>query len=103
MKKFICEKCGEVFSECGTHEQSHPYGMGSATEYLPCCPNCESEDFEEAVKCKICGEWHIEGEFDDVCDNCAKDIMKRFYDLVLENFDENERDVIANNINVDKL
>lgn len=101
---FICGKCGSVFTECGTHKEYHPYGMGDVAENWSCCPNCESTEIEEAVKCKACDEWHGETECEnDVCDDCTKDIMKRFYSLILNNFDDTERYIIAENVEVDKI
>jgi hypothetical protein len=100
---FICEKCGEIFVECGTHYEHHPYGMSEAIETWDCCPRCDSLDITDAVKCKICGKWHAETDFDDVCNECAKEVMQRFYNLILENFDDNERDFIAENVEVEKI
>lgn len=98
MKKFICEKCGKVFSECGTHNEYHPYGDGCAAESWACCPSCGSEDFEEAIECKRCGEYFAESKSDyDICADCQKEVMKEFQKKVLENFEDYEIAFIVEN------
>ena len=71
-----CAWCGEVFSEdsvetksgylceCGDHSVYEDYGV---------CPYCGSDDFEEARKCEICGEYMLVDElFGDVCEGCIE-------------------------------
>ena len=69
-----CVTCGEVFDtpetksgylcECGESSVYEDYGV---------CPNCESDDFEEARKCEICGEYMLADElFGDVCEDCIQ-------------------------------
>ena len=66
---YICEVCGEVFTEPNVIEERHPYGDGYATEDWYACPCCESTDIVEAKKCAGCGEWFAELE-DDFCEDC---------------------------------
>ena len=66
---YICNSCGAVFSTPDTHEDHHPYGMGTAAETWSVCPSCRDTDFDEAQKCERCGEYVAELE-DDLCELC---------------------------------
>lgn len=61
---FICD-CGEIFSAPEYHKgEDH-------------CPNCGSKYFDEAVQCKICGEYVSNDDAygyggDRVCKECLK-------------------------------
>ena len=70
---YICNDCERTFSECGTYEEHHPYGMGTASETFYCCPYCKSDDFQEAERCERCGEYVAELE-DGMCDVCHEDM-----------------------------
>lgn len=66
---YICEKCGEVFE--------YPKIIGCPTEpdHGEGCPNCGSDEFDDAVICKVCGEWVAQSEThggykNEVCENC---------------------------------
>ena len=67
---FICD-CGEIFSAPEYHKgEDH-------------CPNCGSKYFDEAVQCRICGEYVSNDDAygyggDRVCKDC---INSRKYDL----------------------
>ena len=75
---FKCNECGMVFNEPATCEEPHPYGMGSASETFACCPYCKG-NFEEAVKCEICGEWFTEDElFFGVCEDCKNNLVEEY-------------------------
>lgn len=70
---FVCENCGDVFEECETVEEQHPYGEGYATERWAVCPCCGSSNIDEAKKCEHCGEWVAELK-DDLCEECYGDM-----------------------------
>lgn len=70
---YICNECGEVFSEPKIIEEHHPYGMGYATEDWAVCPCCGEEDICEAKKCKRCGEYFAELH-EGYCDCCYGDM-----------------------------
>ena len=100
---YICSKCGEVFDEL-LREEERPCSDFPETETWYYCPKCHSDDYEEAVKCLICDEWHKESECDEgVCEECIKNTMKQFYELILNTFDDNERMVIAENIELNLI
>ncbi|MBQ2811005.1 MAG: hypothetical protein IJF12_02425 [Alphaproteobacteria bacterium] len=69
---YICEVCGEVFTEPNVIKERHPYGEGFATEDWCVCPCCESTNIVAAKKCVGCGEWFSELE-DDLCKECLED------------------------------
>lgn len=63
---FICEDCGCVFEEGP-------------------CPNCNSENYEEAYFCKKCSTWHLPDEMQSygcckacVFENMDEDTMRRY-------------------------
>ena len=47
---WICDKCGEVFDE------PKIVGCPSEPEHSECCPGCGNEYFDEAVRCRGCGD-----------------------------------------------
>lgn len=99
---YICLKCGEVFDEPDI-EKEYPVPEFPEYEEWTVCPWCGG-DYEEAVKCLICDEWHKESECEDgVCKECIKNTMKHFYALILDTFDDNERMVIAENIDLNLI
>lgn len=53
---YICNDCGEVFSDYKIIEDPRPYGMGYVNERFGVCPHCDSDDCCEAVECERCGE-----------------------------------------------
>ena len=87
---YICNKCKEVFDE--THMRSEVVFESDGYQkwgYVDECPECGSEDFEEAVDCDLCGEWIPEskriwgGVAHVICPDCAKsyftlDLLKEF-------------------------
>lgn len=70
---YICNCCGAVFETPAVYEEHHPYGMTSATEYFSVCPDCGETDFDDAKKCKRCGEFVAELD-DGLCDCCYGDM-----------------------------
>ena len=98
---YICSRCGEVFDE-PLREEERPCSDFPETETWCYCPHCHNDDYEKAKMCEICDKWHSETECEDgVCADCVKAIMKKFYNLVIENFEEKERNIIRDNIDVD--
>ncbi len=63
---YICLHCGHEFEEIAA--KNYDSSTGTWEEY---CPNCGSEDFEEAEVCEMCGEAFAKGELKGhVCDKC---------------------------------
>ena len=62
---YICLECGEVFESCS--EWAEPHG-----EDMCGCPYCGGA-FEIAMKCNICGKYHLEDDLiNGICEDCAK-------------------------------
>lgn len=54
--EYICQDCGAVFTAPEEIEETS-WAWGRPEEYiLSRCPRCGSADFDEAVKCEVCGE-----------------------------------------------
>lgn len=70
---YICNDCGEVFSDHKIIEDPRPYGMGYVNERFGVCPHCDSDDWSEAEQCTRCGEYFAELE-DGLCDVCHGDM-----------------------------
>lgn len=67
----ITYKCrrGHVFDEGEMVRDTYPEGEGMRYRYL--CPDCGTEDFEEAHVCEECGYWFREDELEDrLCEKC---------------------------------
>ena len=65
---FKCMHCGHEFEEIDRKHYDSSTGVWE--EY---CPNCRSEDIEEAEQCDICGEWHAADYLKcGVCKKCAE-------------------------------
>lgn len=63
---YYCIHCGNSFDRADAKNYDPCTGLWE--EY---CPNCGSEDFEEAEQCAICGEWHkVDYLENGVCDEC---------------------------------
>ncbi len=76
---YICNNCEAVFSSPDTHEEHHPYGMGTAAEHFSICPSCSSTDFEEAKQCERCGELfahleYVQGHKGGLCEGCHEEL-----------------------------
>lgn len=80
----FCKNCKNTFTDTelkqvkGTFEED--YGVSglfdTKTEYVKyICPNCFSDDIEEAYKCKNCEEYFLEEELEEnLCKQCYDDL-----------------------------
>lgn len=74
---FKCKKCGATFETPNYWKETHgldfpPYEIFSK------CPKC-GEDFEETIRCEICGERFLEDELSGgCCDGCIDKYRKNF-------------------------
>ena len=69
--KMICLHCGHVFDE--EEIVAKYYDKATGTYDREECPNCGSEDFEEAAHCDECDEWFLCDEVvGRLCDKCLK-------------------------------
>lgn len=85
----ICNNCGCVFDEDEARvEQDKDYvNNGLGMECVRCdnilhCPNCDSQDIEEAKECPVCGEYFYPDSMYDVCNNCI-DNAKDDYNIAI--------------------
>ena len=82
---YICTKCNHIFEEgeAKTIKQNQGECFGfPAYEDFSVCPMCEGE-YEKAVQCSICEEYHLEEDLTNgVCDDCLDKEVN--YDDVLE-------------------
>lgn len=79
-KMYKCETCGAVFeSPDAVSERIGEYGGMPAYRDVCICPQCHCDEFEEARKCEICGEWKSEDEME--CDVCYDCMDKHKYDF----------------------
>jgi predicted Zn-ribbon and HTH transcriptional regulator len=62
----VCRECGYVFEEEEASNWVEEHGEGNCG-----CPRCKGE-FEEAARCKICGEWFLDNGIDEVCEECKE-------------------------------
>ena len=65
----VCKICGGVFEKEETRRTSHRSGEPFVEEYY-LCPCCNSDELEEATKCKICGEYFYDEYGTEVCEDC---------------------------------
>lgn len=84
---YKCTKCGHIFEdgEEATWEESHGEAWWG-------CPKCKGTA-QEIKPCKICGSYNHETT-EEFCDECKKNVKKRFKDFVDENFTKEERELL---------
>ncbi len=93
MKMLRCEECGHIFENGEQTEWIETHGFNDGTgEHFSGCPICKGS-FEEVDPCPICDSYNHEAN-ETYCDNCKKDVLKRFTILMNENFTEEERDLL---------
>lgn len=81
---YWCTDCQSLFdeSEMEVEELSHDSEIEPG-ETLCKCPNCGSDDFEEADRCECCGEYIRPGrtlceDCEDAADNEIRNMFARF-------------------------
>lgn len=93
---YKCMECGHLFEEGEqkTWEEERGEFWGSpASETMSGCPVCCGA-YEEAVACKICGSYGGMETCEDYCNNCKKDVLRRFQLFVNSEFTEEERELL---------
>ena len=88
---FICEECGEVFSEYEVNRWEDEIGEYCGvpyTEKMSGCPNCKGT-YVEAKKCEKCGTWIREDSW-DFCEECLNEYQNKenCLDIGAENKDK---------------
>ena len=93
---YVCMHCGHEFEEIDRKHYDNSTGVWE--EY---CPNCGSEDFEEAAKCELCDEWHsAEKVVNGVCKNCIErgsNDIKKLLRYAIDAFTTQELDELIYN------
>lgn len=90
---YKCLDCGHIF-EYGEEAvwsefRGECFGVESY-EKMDGCPLCKG-DYEETVKCSICGSEHLEDELNGgVCDECIDEYRKDFQTCYEVSFGETE-------------
>lgn len=56
---YKCFNCGAVFDELVRYQEHMDYERQTYSIYYG-CPNCRSDDVDQAVKCDLCGEYVTE-------------------------------------------
>lgn len=93
---YKCTDCGHLFEngEQKTIRENMGEFWGSpAYEEKTVCPLCEG-DYEEIEPCKICGGYESLETYEEVCEDCKRDILKRYKDLICANFSEVEKELL---------
>lgn len=65
----VCKVCGKVYEEEEARKRSYDHEFHYDEVYY-LCPHCHSDEFEEATKCKICGEYFYDEDNVGVCEEC---------------------------------
>lgn len=69
---YRCEICGHLFEE----GEEKTYIDPSTSEEWKVCPICKG-DYEESVKCAMCGENFFESDLhNDLCNDCLEEVKK---------------------------
>ena len=82
-----CIECGHIFEDGEQARWAETHG-----EVWESCPICKG-DYEEVEPCKICGSYDHSVD-DDYCDDCKKDVKKRFAEFVEREFSKEERKLL---------
>lgn len=93
MKMYRCEECGHLFEEGEEARwvETHGFEDGRGEQWTG-CPVCKG-GFEEIKPCKICESYEHDSS-EVYCDECKRDVLKRFTILMNENFTQEERDLL---------
>ena len=67
---YICIHCGHHFEEPSNRYNKRWSDSDDSEQY---CPNCGSEDFEEAEHCELCDAWK---PVDDVINGCCRGCLE---------------------------
>lgn len=75
-----CEDCGAYFDEDDAGTMTEQVGeCWGAPAYTSCavCPDCGSDQLEEAKRCPVCGEWIPESQHE--CEDCQEEVNEEYY------------------------
>lgn len=93
---FKCMECGYIFEEgeekLACENMGEYFGFNAVEKHLG-CPHCEGA-FEEIEPCKICGNYESKEIFEEVCEICKCEILKRYRNLLESEFTPDELEVL---------
>ena len=88
----ICECCGHVFEDedAAGGEMIYSGSEINPPEFAePRCPECGSEDIEEADRCPVCGKWATSWDLrGGLCGDCINALADAIDGLVMERLGE---------------
>lgn len=93
---YKCMECGHLFEEGEqkTWKEDRGECWGSPCyEEMSGCPLCNGA-YEEATACKICGGYGDMDEGEEYCNECKKDVLKRFQTFINAEFTAEERGLL---------
>ena len=85
---FKSTECGHLFENGEQSYWTEPHG-----ERLSGCPLCHGV-YESARPCAICGSYENKETKEDYCSDCKKSVKDRFLDFVEKEFTKEERDLL---------
>lgn len=83
---YRCKECGNLFEDGEEQRWIESHG-----ETLSGCPICYGV-YESARPCKMCGGYSDNDE--EYCEMCKNEIKQRFVDFLDKNFTTEERDLL---------
>lgn len=93
---YRCLGCGHLFEDGEQKTYSENVGEchgAPAYMYYSVCPVC-GEEYEEVKPCKICEGYETIETGEEFCEGCKKEVKKRYYKLLEEEFDKKEIELL---------
>ena len=91
---YKCKSCGHLFEEGEQKiikENMGEFQGSFAVKSYSGCPCCGG-DYETKRPCKICGTYEFEGN--GYCNDCKADVKKRFSEFLDKEFTTDERELL---------
>ena len=90
---YRCENCGHLFEEGEEARWVEKHGLDTPPyEEWSGCPLCKGA-YEKISPCKICGSYNHDYD-EDYCDQCKKDVKRRFETFIEKEFTKEERKLL---------
>ena len=82
---FICRDCGSKFEDPKRVKESRGEFWG-APAYEDCwyCPECGSDDYDEAKECGVCGQWFLPDGCEETCEECIDNLSNELYKIQIK-------------------
>lgn len=75
---YYCNDCGSITEGEEDFDRLSEDPHGWYRYYR--CTACGSDNITDAAKCPICGEWHEDNTYSELCPECFEDIISDFRD-----------------------